>query len=60
MSSMGKPFKFQAMEQDMRKNFSRIRFKCETLLAERVKELKDEVDKLVKELEGRHMLEYLG
>ncbi|KAE9374032.1 hypothetical protein N431DRAFT_464323 [Stipitochalara longipes BDJ] len=37
--SMGKPLQFQLMEEEMRKNFSRIRLKCETLLAQRVDEL---------------------
>jgi hypothetical protein len=43
---MGKPLQFQLMEQKMRNNFSRIRVKCETLLAERV-------DELVKQNEGK-------
>lgn len=42
---MGKPLEFELMEQNMRNNFSRIRLKCETLLAQRV-------DSLAEELEG--------
>lgn len=43
--SIGRPLEFQLMEEAMRNDFSRIRSKCETLLAQRV-------DELVKEIGG--------
>ncbi|KAH7117901.1 hypothetical protein B0J11DRAFT_592407 [Dendryphion nanum] len=42
---IGKPTEFETMEEKMRSNFSSIRMKCETLLAQRV-------DLLAKDLEG--------
>jgi hypothetical protein len=42
---MGKPLQFEVMEQSMRNNFSRIRLKCEMLLAQRI-------DGLAREVEG--------
>jgi len=39
-----KHFQFQLMEEEMRNNFSRIRLKCETLLAQRVDELVAEIE----------------
>jgi hypothetical protein len=40
---MGKPAEFELMEQSMREDFRRVRLKCETLLAQRVDELGEEL-----------------
>jgi hypothetical protein len=52
MHSLGKPLSFEVREASMRDNFSRIRHKCEMLLAKRVGNLSNDVDTLVHELEG--------
>jgi hypothetical protein len=41
---MGKPAEFEMMEQNMRENFGRVRLKCEALLAQRVDELREELE----------------
>jgi hypothetical protein len=43
LRSMGKPAEFELMEQSMREDFRRVRLKCETLLAQRVDELGEEL-----------------
>ncbi|KAF2645289.1 hypothetical protein P280DRAFT_116495 [Massarina eburnea CBS 473.64] len=48
IQSMGKPLQFELMEQRMRSNFSRIRLKCESLLAERVDSLVSELEDMQK------------
>ena len=45
--SVGKPLRFQAMEQEMTENFNRIRLKCEALLAQRIDGLVKQIDELV-------------
>jgi hypothetical protein len=41
--NFGNPLMFELMEQDMRKIFSRIRTRCEVLLAQRVDQLANEL-----------------
>ncbi|KAF2688251.1 hypothetical protein K458DRAFT_401613 [Lentithecium fluviatile CBS 122367] len=46
--NLGKPLEFESMEEGMRDNFSRIRLKCETLLAQRVDMLVAELEEMQK------------
>lgn len=46
---MGNPAEFELTEQRLRDKFSRIRLKCESLLAQRI-------DSLTKDLEGNALL----
>ncbi|KAF1956038.1 hypothetical protein CC80DRAFT_594180 [Byssothecium circinans] len=48
LRSMGKPLQFEVMEQNMRENFNRIRLKCESLLAQRVDTLVEELEEMQK------------
>ena len=42
--SMGRPVEFEIMEQNMRENINRIRLKCESLLAQQVDDLKQQLE----------------
>jgi hypothetical protein len=49
LRSMGKPLQFQSMQQGMMENLTRIRVKCEVLLAARV-------DDLINKLQGERVI----
>jgi len=42
--SLGRPARFETMEQAMRANFNRLRVKCDMLLAQRVEGLEKEME----------------
>ncbi|CAN9156713.1 unnamed protein product [Alternaria alternata] len=60
ISTIGKPLQFEVMEQSMRKNFSRIRLRCEALLAERVDHLARELKDLTDRLDSNTVFEMAG